>query len=68
MRFATDLDTELLGFRHRGIHVEMDGGRLRVDPEREGVFTILEWPMPTVGNRSRDYLDGSLAWVRMAED
>ncbi len=67
VRFATDLDTELLGFRHRDIHVEMDDGRLRVDPEREGVFTILEWRMPTVGDRSRDYLDGILARVRMQE-
>jgi hypothetical protein len=68
VRFATDLDTELLGFRHRDIHVEMDDGRFRVHLGREGVFTLLEWRMPPVGNRSRDYLDAILARVRMARD
>jgi hypothetical protein len=61
VRFATDLDTELLGFRHHGIHVEMTAGRLRLDLQRVGPFSILEWILPTTGGRSRDYLDAILA-------
>jgi hypothetical protein len=64
VRFATDRDTKLFGFHHRNIHVSIRDGKLHVDPQRDGVFSILRIDMPTVENQARDYLDGILGNLR----
>ncbi len=63
-RFATDFDTKLAGFYHRRVHLEIDGERYRLDPERKGWFSVLKLALPAPDHVARDYLDRILANLR----
>ncbi len=66
-RFATDFDTRLAGFYHRRVHLEIQDGRCRLDPERKGWFTVLKLALPAPDHIARDYLDHILARLRQPE-
>lgn len=73
VRFATDLDETLFQYHHRDVHLSVEGGAIRVDTSRRGVFSILNLALPSENGESGNYLDEILrrlpepTWMREDE-